>query len=319
VEEIAAWVGNIVTEPIGPGLLGFLLLLFPNGRPPSPRWRKVVWFHATAVALLVLRQALSPGPLDVYGFVENPFGVEALRGALTAVEAPIFVLLLASLLASALSVVMRFRRSAGEERQQIKWLASSGTLLVVTFALGPVIWSVPALEGTFWSLLFLLVSSTIPLSVGAAVLRYRLYDIDLIINRTLVYGTLTATLALIYLGSVVGLQYVLRTLTGQESQLAIVASTLAIAALFNPLRRRIQAFIDRRFYRRKYDAVKTLEAFSVRVRKSTDLDALSGDLIAVAQETVQPEHVSLWLHRRVGLGSRKGEADCEKISGRGLS
>jgi hypothetical protein len=132
-------------------------------------------------------------------------------------------------------------------------------------------------------------------AVGIAILRYRLYDIDIIINRTLVYGSLTATLVLIYFGSVVGLQYILRTLTGQESQLAIVVSTLAIAALFNPLHRRIQSSIDRLFYRRKYDAAKTLEEFSAKLRDETDLEALNSDLLRVVQNTMQPEHITLWL------------------------
>ena len=141
--------------------------------------------------------------------------------------------------------------------------------------------------------------SGIPVAMGVAILRYRLYDIDIIINRTLVYGSLTASLVLVYLGGVVSLQYAFRTLTGGESQIAIVASTLAIAALFSPLRRRIQGFIDRRFYRRRYDAARTLEAFSAKLRDETDLDSLSGDLVGVVHETVQPEHASLWL-RPVG-------------------
>jgi hypothetical protein len=135
----------------------------------------------------------------------------------------------------------------------------------------------------------------VPIAIGFAVLKYRLYDIEIIINRTLVYGPLTAALVLVYVGGVVSLQYAFRTLTGGESQLAIVASTLAIAALFNPLRRRIQEITDRRFYRQKYDAARTLEAFSRTLREETDLDALGGDVLAVVQETMQPEHVSLWL------------------------
>jgi hypothetical protein len=135
----------------------------------------------------------------------------------------------------------------------------------------------------------------VPVAVGVAVMRYRLYDIDIIINRTLVYAILTATLALVYVGSVVGLQFILRALSGQESAIAVVASTLAIAALFNPLRRRVQALVDRRFYRRKYDAAKTLTAFNSRLREETDLEALSDDVLGVVWETIQPTHASLWL------------------------
>ena len=145
------------------------------------------------------------------------------------------------------------------------------------------------------NVLFGLTIIAIPTAIGIAVLRYRLYDIDIVINRTLVYGSLSAMLVLVYLGGVVSMQYTFRVLTGQGSQIAIVASTLAIAALFNPLRGRVQAFVDRRFYRRKYDAAKTLEAFSAKLREETDLDALSGELMGVVRETMQPTHVSLWL------------------------
>jgi hypothetical protein len=183
------------------------------------------------------------------------------------------------------------------ERQQIKWLAFSGVVFCAVFAAGPFLWALPQSPATawIWPVLFLAGASTIPVAVGIAILRYRLYDIDLIINRTLVYGSLTAILALVYLGGVVALQGTFRTLTGQESTLAVVASTLAIAALFNPLRRRIQHFIDRRFYRRKYDAVKTLAAFSAKLRDETDLNALNAELMGVVRETMQPAHASLWL------------------------
>jgi hypothetical protein len=154
---------------------------------------------------------------------------------------------------------------------------------------------------------FLIAISAMPVAMGIAILRYRLYDIDLLINRTLVYGTVTAMLVAVYVGGVVFLQYAFRALTGSESQLAVVASTLAIAALFAPLRRRIQSFIDRGFYRGKYDAARTLEAFSVRLRDETELDALSGDLASVVRETVQPEHVSLWLRTSPGRGAEKRE------------
>jgi hypothetical protein len=175
----------------------------------------------------------------------------------------------------------------------------AGANFCVVFAAAPVLWSLPPSPGTdwIWPTLFLLGLGTIPAATGIALLKYRLYEIDVVINRTLVYGSLTATLALVYLGGVAATQALFRALTGQEEQpqLAIVVSTLVIAALFNPLRRRIQGFIERRFYRRKYDATKTLEAFSAKLREETDLDALTSEVVGVVQETMQPVHVSLWL------------------------
>jgi hypothetical protein len=191
-------------------------------------------------------------------------------------------------------MVLRFRRSAGVERQQLKWFATAAVLLGACF---PIVFVVPsgvAASDVVEDLVTVLFIG-LPIAIGIAILRYRLYDIDVIVNRALVYGPLTVLLAATYVGGVVGLQYVFRALTGQGSTLAVVASTLAIAALFNPLRRRVQAFVDRRFYRRKYDAAKTLEAFSARLREETDLDALRDGLVGVAKDTVQPEHASLWL------------------------
>jgi len=208
------------------------------------------------------------------------------------------------MLASALSLVLRYRRSGGEEREQIKWIAFAasvvGLLYMITMVSSFTFSGPWGGAGTpLWLGLLQqasLVSFTaVPIAVGFAVLKYRLYDIDIIINRALVYGPLTVLLAATYFGGVVGLQYVFRTLTGQGSTLAVVASTLAIAALFNPLRRLVQALVDRRFYRRKYDAAKTLEAFNSRLREETDLDALSSDVVGVVRESMQPAHVSLWL------------------------
>jgi hypothetical protein len=206
-----------------------------------------------------------------------------------------------SMVASAVSLIVRMRRAGRVERQQIKWLAYGGAVVVGGVCVGglAIPWSVPL------SIVIMSVSLLgLPVFTGIAIVRHRLYDIDLLINRTLVYGALSAMLVAVYVGSVVFLQYVFRTLAGGESQLAIVASTLAIAAAFNPLRRRLQAFVNRRFYRRKYNAAKTLDAFNARLREETDLSALSDDLVGVTRETMQPEHVSLWLRPDT---SSKGE------------
>jgi hypothetical protein len=212
-------------------------------------------------------------------------------------------LLFVDIVGAVASEVVRFRRSRGVERQQMKWFAYAAALILLAPAVNPL----PDVVNGVWFALVLIATST---AIGIAVLRYRLYDIDLVINRTLVYGPLTAMLVLFYLGGVVSMQYAFRALTGQESQIAIVASTLAIATLFNPLRRRVQAFVDRRFYRSKYDAAKTLEAFSAKLRQETDLDALSDEVMRVVSDTMQPAHVSLWLRppAEVGKGTEKEQA-----------
>src|ERR687893_549375 len=292
------------------GLLGtYLILLFPDGRLPSRRWRPVAWLSGAVIVLASAGVALVPVPLPGLGGIQNPFG---LYGYPEVAYAMFNVLLLLPLciLASAASLIVRFRRSGSEVREQIKWIAFAVSLL----GLGLLVEVVSALIvapdtfGTggaqpFWLKLFqeavTLSYAAIPVSIGLAVLKYRLYDIEVIINRTLVYGTLTATLALLYFGSVTALQYLFSLLTGQGNTLAIVASTLAIAALFNPLRRRIQYFIDRRFYRRRYDAAMTLEAFGSRLRDQTDLEKLCEDLGEVVDETMQPAHVSVILRSEV--------------------
>jgi hypothetical protein len=195
---------------------------------------------------------------------------------------------------SVASLVVRYRRSHGQERQQIKWVAYAAVFLV-TYTLADQVLLQDDISFIADVVLFLIVFEGLWVAVAVAILRYRLYDVDVVINRTLVYGSLTVSLALVYLGSVVVLQAIFRALTGQESQLAVVASTLAIAALFNPLRRRIQEFIDRRFYRGRYDAAKTLDTFSARLRDETDLGTLSADLLGVVRQTMQPASASLWL------------------------
>jgi hypothetical protein len=285
------WVPGIVL------VLIFLPLYFPNGRLLSRRWRRVVWLAVALCVLAAVNTAFLRKVADVNTGIENPLAIEVPASAISLIETVPDGLLTAVAVVSATSLVVRFLRSRGEERQQMKWLAYAVALMPILIILG---YLTPLLD-----LATGLVFAAIPIAVGVAVLRYRLYEIDLIINRTLVYGSLTVLLAATYFGGVVGLQYVFRALTGQGSTLAVVASTLAIAALFNPLRRRIQAFVDRRFYRRKYDARKTLEAFSSKLRDETDLQALNDDLVAVVAETMQPAHVSMWLRPSEGTRNSK--------------
>jgi hypothetical protein len=295
------------------GFIVYLLLLFPTGRLPSNRWRPFAWLSAALTLVAAILMAISPNAvLDTLGpsgkgriSLANPLGVEGLPNLYLPVQT--FVLALG--LAAAASVVVGRRGARGVERQQIKWLLYAGTIFFVGNFLKNTDFS--PLGEVSWGLWigYLLVGIGGlggPIAIGIAILRYRLYEIDTLINRTLVYGALTVLLAVVYFGGVTATQAIFRALTGQEQQpqLAIVVSTLVIAALFNPLRRRIQSFIDRRFYRRRYDAAKTLEAFSAKLRDETNLDALSDDLTSVVRETMQPAHVSLWLRPDTPL---KGE------------
>jgi hypothetical protein len=293
--ELLAWISSWILPPII-GLQVFSFLLFPTGRLPDRRWRWLAWLTAAFVVAGVFSSAFSLGANSGLGPVRNPLGIDGVS-SLYDMVLNILPLLYAAV---AYSLFVRLRRSEGVERQQIKWFAFAAVATVGSIVLA---YMIPdALDTPLWFewigyAVVIATTPAIPVSIGIAILRYRLYDIDLLINRTLVYGSLTTMLALVYVGSVVFLQYAFRTLTGSGSQLAIVASTLVIAALFNPLRRRVQNFIDRRFYRRKYDAAKTLEEFSAKLRDETELDALNSDILAVVRNTIQPEHISLWLRR----------------------
>jgi hypothetical protein len=285
-------------------MLIYLPLLFPDGRLPSRRWLPVAVLAGVGTLATVVLGALSETLTgqDVAYRIENPIGIEGLGPVedLT-VFGVLGIILGVGILGAVASVVVRFRRSRGAERQQMKWFVYAAALLP-TFLISDYL---PAIFG---DVAFVLTIVALPTAIGIAVLRYRLYEIDLIVNRALVYGALTVMLVLVYVTCVAGLQYLFRSLAGGESQLAVVASTLAIAALFNPLRRRIQGFIDRRFYRTKYDATKTLAAFSARLRDETDLDALAEDVTSVVRETLQPRHVSLWLHPAPGARGSSGES-----------
>jgi hypothetical protein len=301
-----SWLAEWIWAP-GLGLiLVFLPILFPDGRPPSRRWRPVAWLGGLSIILIWV-------PISILIWPER--GTALLRGGETGEERPGWLLALAEagfplmLVAGLLAVIslfVRFHRARGSERQQIKWFASAAAL---TFAWIFVFEQLVSAEGgvleAIAAVSSLVLVPSIPIATGIAIFRYRLYDIDRIVNRALVYGFLTATLAAVYLGGVVVLQHLFRVLTGQESQLAVVASTLAIAALFVPLRRRVQGFVDRRFYRRKYDAAKTLETFSAKLRDETDLDRLGDEMVSVVRETMQPEHVSLWLRPSGRIGGEE--------------
>src|SRR5215204_5651194 len=306
--EAMAWIAAWML-PIMNGVQVFYLLLFPTGQLPNRRWRWLAWLTVAYIVVGVTTAAFSPGAyMGSLGPIRNPLGIE---GFTQFYKAVVYTMSPALFIAAVFSLFIRLRRAVGVERQQLKWLAyAAGGLAVVT----PLIIISIAIDTPRWyvwvtNAILTAVTPGVPISIGIAILRYRLYDIDIIINRTLVYGSLTVLLVLVYFGGVTATQTLFRYLTGQEQQpqLAVVVSTLAIAALFTPLRRRIQSFIDRRFYRRKYDARKTLEAFSVKLRDETDLDTLSGDLEGVVRETMQPAHVSLWL--RPETSSKVEKAD----------
>jgi hypothetical protein len=288
---LAAWCVMLAQNSFPVSIL-FLVLLFPDGMLPSSRWRPLAWAMGVFLLTTLVVGALSPGPFPEFPSASNPFGVEGakLSGSVLAAGQ---LGGLACVIATLLSLIVRFYFSRGEERLQLKWFTYAAVVgLSTPLLLSSLVPAVFQMVGPIaWTLGFL----SLPVSAGVAVLKYRLYEIDLIINRTLVYGALTVTLVAVYVGSVLSIQYAFRGLTGSESQLAIVASTLLIAALFNPLRRRVQNFIDQSFYRRKYDAARTLEVFSAKLRDERDIDTLNSELLSTVRETMQPEHVSLWL------------------------
>jgi hypothetical protein len=276
-----SWIGELT-------VWAFVFLLFPDGRLPGKRWRVVAWTALAGCALALPGQALNPDIGASFEDGRNPFAVEVawvdvLFGLGSA-------LLSAALLASVVAFVIRLRRARGIERQQLKWFAwaAASVGMIMPFAIA--FWY----ESVLVQVLAAVAFNALPVAAGIAILRYRLYDIDVVINRTLVYGALTATLAAAYLASVLVLQLVLSPLT-EQSDLAIAGSTLAVAALFRPARARIQQIVDHRFYRRRYDAARTLEAFGARLRDEVALDSLSGELRRVVGETMQPAHLSLWL------------------------
>jgi hypothetical protein len=285
--------GSLLWELSVGVLLSFLLLLFPDGRLPSPRWRPVAWTAAVVLAVDVAAYSLVPGPLG-RGLPDNPLGIPWAGGVLRAIQPIATSAQVLVLVACASSMVVRFRRARGVERQQLKWFTYGAALLGLlpllsvleaNLRIGPV-WDLVAFPAIF---------SAIPVAVGVAVLRYRLYDIDRLINRTLVYGLLTALLGTLYAGTVLGLGQLFGGLGAQPPSWVVASATLAVAVLFQPARRRVQQAVDRRFNRRRYDAAKTIAAFSARLRDEVDLDLLSVELLAVVEQTMEPTMASLWL------------------------
>jgi hypothetical protein len=318
--EYVAWFSTLVRFSGLTLAVVFVMLLFPDGRLLSRRWQIVAWMAVLGAVLTALYDAFYPDYLSTHSYVMNPFGVTGYIGGFTSFEFFVGsalvgeVLLLMSSLAALFSLVLRLHRAWGDERQQLKWFLYAAVPACVCFSFVLLsfivvdftdlfVFSTPLMELRALILSWdnyedfrsvgVVALLAAPVFTYIAILRYNLYDIDILINRTLVYGSLTATLVALYFVGIVVLQRFFVLLTGQQSTLAVVASTLLIAALFNPLRRRIQSFIDRRFYRKKYDARKTLEAFSAHMRDETDLEALSDDLVGVVRETMQPAHVSL--------------------------
>jgi hypothetical protein len=295
------------------GLMGtFLILLFPDGRLPSPRWKPWAWLCVIAMVLSFIGILVQPGSFAESGYpeVRNPLGIEGMRPfigfALLAIP-----LIPISIVGCAVGMIRRFRSSRGQERLQLKWLAAAAGVVAATYLVLMAL-SLPGLVGReppAWvevaDNIGIYAFVLLPLAVAVAIFRYRLYDIDLIINRTLVYGALTAALSVAYLFTVTVLQGLFRPFAGR-SDLAVAGSTLVVAALFRPGRARTQAFIDRRFYRRKYDAARTLERFSARLRDEVELDALTTELLELVGDVMQPMHVSLWLKERHGRAPTSG-------------
>jgi hypothetical protein len=284
-----AWVLNWLWVLIFP-LLSLSLIYFPDGKLPGRSWRYVVWWILLVMGVSILLFAFQPGPMESsFPTIDNPYGFEPLRGFSSSVFFILFFVIFLSVLGAAVAaIITRFLRSKGIERQQMKWFAFAGLLVAVTSVFAPS-------SNLVLQSIFITAIAFLPIAMGIAIIRHRLYDIDIIIRRTLQYLIVTITLVLVYFGSVILLQGLLTSLTGQQSPLAVVLSTLAIAALFNPLRIRVQTSIDRRFYREQYDGTKMLETFSNSIRDEVDLENVEKNLMRAVSETLQPDYVSLWL------------------------
>ncbi len=299
-EEFAAWMSNWMWVPLV-GLVGvFVIHLFPNGTFLSPRWRMVGWISAVGMTLTTFAEATTPGPMQSGAGIVNPFGIEEAHRLVAVMIVAYGFGFLGSIAAALTSLVVRFRRAGGIERAQIKWIAYAAGLLAAALAAGSMVFPTSAPDSLAYRVfanLTVFFLGGLPVAMAIAILRYRLYDIDRLINRTLVYGVVTVLLALGYAGGVLLAQAVLPV--PNDSPAVVAITTLAVVALFRPLRNRVQGFVDRRFYRRRYDAARTIESFGSRLRQETDLDSLRGELLGLVKDTMQPAHASLWL--RSGL------------------
>lgn len=290
--DVAAWLTNLVQ---GPSLLGFfifLLLFFPNGRLASPAWRPVAWIASGVVAAATLLESLAPGPLGSFQSVDNPFGVDVLQGIITTARTVVFLLLMLSLLASAGALFLRFRGSEGVERQQLKWVMTSGALVAAVVLMGPIIWSIPALAGTFWSVLFALAFASIPLSAAVAVLRYRLYDLDLIINRTLVYGALTMIVAAVYVLVVGGLGTLLQA---RGNVFISLLGAALVALIFAPLRQRLQAAVNRMMYGHRDEPELALSHLGRRLEAAVSPDAILPTIVHTVKDALRLPYAAIEL------------------------
>jgi hypothetical protein len=302
---VATWIWWLLLSAVA-----YVLLVFPDGRLLSPRWRPLAWLAGIGPATMAVGIALEPGPLEEFAVVRNPFGLEELEdggsvGELVDLLGLLGVLgVLFPLVGAGASLVLRFRRARGDQRLQLKWIAFAAALAATAEATSIgmflLVGSVPmAIE-----VLVIFALAGIPVAAGMAILKYRLYDIDRIINRTLVYGLLTVLLGVIYAGIVLMLGQLFGGLGEDPPSWVVAGATLAVAALFQPARRRIQQVVDRRFNRRRYNAARTVEAFSVRLRDEVDLDVLTAELLVVVDQTIQPTRASLWLRPSAQVGPR---------------
>ena len=279
-----AWISEWLWFPLLASVAIFVFLLFPTGTYPSPRWRWVGRLSVLAVAVISVPSMFQERLRDTGYDIDNPIGLRGLQDVEEKLE-PLFLAWIFLVLASVASLVFRYRKGGTEQRQQIKWVGLAAAVFAAGIILGEQLALVDDLFGLFMM--------GIPIAMAISILKYRLYDIDVILNRALVYGALTAILAGAYLAIVFALQQILPL--GEESDVAVAASTLAVAALFRPLRGRVQGFIDRRFFRHKYDSAATLESFASRLRNEVELDVVQDDLLRTAVETMRPAHASLWL------------------------